>query len=1579
MIVAIQLAFVSAAVAVSFVSAQVETTRCSTTLSNYYVETREEIFNQTVGLILSAFSSNDSATNASATTVLYSQLLERLNLTDTANRETAFNQAYDKILASATRTCSRLQGQEVQQSSIDQVQNELTTLLQSEDDMLSAIQSTYGTLLCYQGLTRSDQLGSFVDNLSSEDQAKIFGLSEGLYTLGFVVDDTGSMADEIAKVKQVIRFFVESDTAAPTHYILTSFNDPDVGVPKRYAATNPTEKSQLLSDVNVLYAHGGGDCPELGMTGIQNALGLSSSGGQLIVLTDASALDGHLTNSVISQASNLNVIIHFMYSHSSGCGSGYPYYDQVKNATGGFRLDDLNRFQDVAMILQNRSTAYNSISTSVNTPESGGSETDMADCKGIPVSSLSELLSVAINPQGGAARVSLTMPDDTVSFDETVSSFTVKDFSSPESGVWIVCVISGRAEIKQSQEVRFDITAEFLRQDESTGVYYTDAVPPHTRSEVTVLLFTMQKAKLSLSQSHKLKLVNEAGNAIAEVTLSLCESFLEGRYTLPTVRHRLFYEGFDTSNTTLIVDLGSFDAGPPPVSCVPSCKNGGTCIESNVCSCAQGYLGSDCSTQATCQPGCVHGVCTGVNICTCNFGYTGQSCDSVEFSPCVINTCLNNGTCMRNNLKDEVVCSCTPEYTGETCSKRSCEVVNLSSDQVLEIGGTVLNVALSETCELGLSDSIKCIFNGLEVDGTHMNGSAQCIVPVIGKVGKIPFKVRGSSDANGDFFYTSELASIGCYMGLSPIRGNMMGGTPVTVTLKEECVEFIDSMICTFDGQTVPAVTEANNPTHAFCTVPMMSSSGRIVFEFMVVVKNGGMISFYDNFFILPPYRAHEVQIQFNGDLGGLFIQNDLTIKWTDKQPVALDYAKPSVSFELFYFSLSEEKWTRLSIDSLEKPDTKDSSVRLSRFRTDLRNAMDSSSLFRVFPIAFQVKWTISDGLTSSFSYWSWSGTYFTTAAVLNKRGRRLLGSRSRCQIPRINKADIQALDNVPCPQTERQARLSTSGLQEELVVSTLASNMYSIHYYNYFYEGAKSCFVSEQNKTSGLTQQCCYNEEGTLSFRTGRPFIGTPLYVDKSGLVTYLQSTLRKIYCCIEGTNTKRCSALERLLSPSDGSGYKVPSPAFLYGDPHIVSLDGYQYTFNGKGEYVLLETTDKSLEFQGRMVPAKDENGTFIQATVFSAVAIRLSGSDTIQLEVENSSNITVLVNGDFIDFTAVTVQDFKEVRISERVNNTYLVIFTGGVTLEVRAENDFLSLIKISLPRSLNGRTRGLLGNFNGNPSDDLVPRNKTVLDSLPTNSSLEDIHNLFGITWIVPLGNDSLFTYRENGSFDEFHDPSFSPTFAPIFANVQLESEAEVICGSDPACLFDVAATGSVDIGLSTLTGSQELNDTAILGVIKVECNPPCQNGACIASNTCSCNPGYNGSLCNNPVHTSCDNRNPCQNGATCTQHVSSYLCDCSPLFSGSFCDQWVGVTGSPPRTVSYGGLLAGLIGGVSALALAGITGGLLAASFIRRRKRLLRLKRDLVESKSDSPLQYVSDPEKDSENGKLALFINENAF
>ena len=83
--------------------------------------------------------------------------------------------------------------------------------------------------------------------------------------------------------------------------------------------------------------------------------------------------------------------------------------------------------------------------------------------------------------------------------------------------------------------------------------------------------------------------------------------------------------------------------------------------------------------------------------------------------------------------------------------------------------------------------------------------------------------------------------------------------------------------------------------------------------------------------------------------------------------------------------------------------------------------------------------------------------------------------------------------------------------------------------------------------------------------------------------------------------------------------------------------------------------------------------------------------------------------------------------------------------------------------------------------------------------------------FHITGIVSRESDSLFTYRESGNFDMFYDPTFTPIFTPNFTNPELESEAEGICGNDVACLFDVAATGSVDVGLSTLSGSRELQE------------------------------------------------------------------------------------------------------------------------------------------------------------------------
>ena len=76
-------------------------------------------------------------------------------------------------------------------------------------------------------------------------------------------------------------------------------------------------------------------------------------------------------------------------------------------------------------------------------------------------------------------------------------------------------------------------------------------------------------------------------------------------------------------------------------------------------------------------------------------------------------------------------------------------------------------------------------------------------------------------------------------------------------------------------------------------------------------------------------------------------------------------------------------------------------------------------------------------------------------------------------------------------------------------------------------------------------------------------------------------------------------------------------------FGDPHLVTLDGYKYTFNGKGEFILVETTDEGFILQGRMVEqprSNDSNQTISGGTVFGAFVAKVNNSDTVQLKSTN-----------------------------------------------------------------------------------------------------------------------------------------------------------------------------------------------------------------------------------------------------------------------------------------------------------------------------------------------------------------------
>ena len=76
-------------------------------------------------------------------------------------------------------------------------------------------------------------------------------------------------------------------------------------------------------------------------------------------------------------------------------------------------------------------------------------------------------------------------------------------------------------------------------------------------------------------------------------------------------------------------------------------------------------------------------------------------------------------------------------------------------------------------------------------------------------------------------------------------------------------------------------------------------------------------------------------------------------------------------------------------------------------------------------------------------------------------------------------------------------------------------------------------------------------------------------------------------------------------------------------------------------------------------------------------------------------------------------------------------------------------------------------------------------------------------------IVCNARRSLFYYQPDESWDTFYDPFFVPSFEPTFTNPDLEEEAMEVCDDDINCLYDIATTGKVQIGVATRDTSVQI--------------------------------------------------------------------------------------------------------------------------------------------------------------------------
>ncbi|XP_041816334.1 sushi domain-containing protein 2-like [Chelmon rostratus] len=392
----------------------------------------------------------------------------------------------------------------------------------------------------------------------------------------------------------------------------------------------------------------------------------------------------------------------------------------------------------------------------------------------------------------------------------------------------------------------------------------------------------------------------------------------------------------------------------------------------------------------------------------------------------------------------------------------------------------------------------------------------------------------------------------------------------------------------------------------------------------------------------------------------------------------------------------------------------------------------------------------------------------------------------------------------IDCPCTLAQARADTGRFHTDYGCDIDKGSVCTYH------PGSAHCVRAIQaspNYAAG--QQCCYDSTGAQVLTAdsiggstpdrghdwGSPPFKNPPRIP--GQSHWVYDVITFYYCCLWSDN---CHYYFKHRPSSDCRSYESPSSAVVFGDPHFITFDGVSYSFNGKGEYTLVKSTDKKqLTIQGRTEPV---NG---KATKLTSVAMQEASSDVIEVRLAGGhSRLEVLQNQKILSFTEQSWMDLHGVFVFSPTPTNVTVMFPTGAGVEVRLRNRTMTTT-VLLPTEFTNSTLGLLGKMNGDTSDDLSFSNGSRVQ----NYSNPDELFSFGASWAVE-NVSALFTYDSEYLLDTYcyaprHDPDFTPVFSiPENPNDPLANETSEICVGEGSqfCRYDILVGRDLAMGYAT---------------------------------------------------------------------------------------------------------------------------------------------------------------------------------
>lgn len=200
------------------------------------------------------------------------------------------------------------------------------------------------------------------------------------------------------------------------------------------------------------------------------------------------------------------------------------------------------------------------------------------------------------------------------------------------------------------------------------------------------------------------------------------------------------------------------------------------------------------------------------------------------------------------------------------------------------------------------------------------------------------------------------------------------------------------------------------------------------------------------------------------------------------------------------------------------------------------------------------------------------------------------------------------------------------------------------------------------------------------------------------------------------------------------------------MWGDPHFQSVDGFDFTFNGRGEFILLRAAANELEIQARFV----EQRATTNATITTGIAIKYMSLPVVETLIDSVTqqlqlyiggvvhpipgvNATTIISpqGNFDNATALAQSGVDPAdSIISVVNDGQQLLVTigsGAASVMVAQQSTFLRT-SLQLSNAFTNDTEGLLGVLNGDPSDDFTLPDGSILE---LNASESTIYRMFGL--------------------------------------------------------------------------------------------------------------------------------------------------------------------------------------------------------------------------------------------------------